>query len=409
MESNLALGRPATQSSVSIWSNFSTADADASGANNGKIDGKAGFHTEREAFPWWQVDLQATCVLRAVKLINRQECAHRLRHFRILGSIDGANWMLLHRKTDESVFGAGDLKPYTAELPSDCVARFIRIQLDGNDCLHFCECQVLGIEAAPATVKPLEAKFAARLAALEQIEKDRQIALIDGRRGHVATIGNVSVFVDTEKYSPALIKVLTDGGYEGRERTLVGEMVRTDDRVLEIGTAVGAVTMTAAKIVGAGNVLTFEANPQIAADARRNFVFNDLAGVQSRVGVLCNRLRFGSSPKDVEFLISRDFWASRLYSGANREDIVETVRVPTACLEDQIAAHRATVIICDIEGGEVDLFIGADLTPLRLIIMEVHNATVGVRSIDAMMRWLIVNGFNVDIQHTGNDIAVLRR
>jgi hypothetical protein len=52
-------------------------------------------------------------------------------------------------------------------------------------------------------------------------------------------------------------------------------------------------------------------------------------------------------------------------------------------------------LICDIEGGEIELLIGADLAGIRLIIMEVHNWAVGVRSTDAMLRWLIVNGFNV--------------
>jgi len=53
-------------------------------------------------------------------------------------------------------------------------------------------------------------------------------------------------------------------------------------------------------------------------------------------------ITFADVPRDVEFFISRDFWASRLHVGANRQDIVETVRVPTACLEEQIADHRAT-------------------------------------------------------------------
>jgi hypothetical protein len=143
---NLALGRPATQSSVSSWSNHPTVEADARGANNGQIDGLAGFHTYREACPWWQVDLQALCSLRTVRIFNRRECADRLRHFRILSSIDGVNWIVLHRKTDEVVFGESDLRPYVAQLPHDCVGRFVRIQLEGWDCLHFCECEVFGNE-----------------------------------------------------------------------------------------------------------------------------------------------------------------------------------------------------------------------------------------------------------------------
>jgi FkbM family methyltransferase len=408
-ETNLALGRPATQSSVSTWSNFPTAEADAGGANNGKIDGSAGFHTDTEAFPWWQVDLQSTCLLRAVRLFNRQQMASRLRHFSILSSLDGVNWMTLYRKLDESVFGATDLEPYSVELPPKSIGRFLRIQLNGTDCLHFCECEVLGIEAGTENAKSLEANFAARLVDSERSEQERLSVLQEGREGHVAAVGAISVFVDTNKYSSKLVNALTDGGYEARERTLVGELLRADDRVLEIGTAVGAVAMTAAKIVGAKNVVTYEANPHIAADARRNFAYNNLSAIQSRVGVLYNRSRFANAPKDVEFFISRDFWASRLHGGADRRDIIETVRVPTACLEEQIESHRATALICDIEGGEVDLLTDAELPDIRLIIMETHNWAVGPQSTNAMMRRLIGNGFNIDLEHTANAIAVLYR
>jgi FkbM family methyltransferase len=408
-ETNLALGRPATQSSVSSWSNFPTPEADASGANNGKIDGLAGFHTDIEPFPWWQVDLQSTCQLRAIRLFNRQECAARLRHFNILSSLDGVNWLTLYCKSDEVIFGATDLKPYTAELPPQSVGRFLRVQLNGKDCLHFCECEVLGTELDTTRAKLLEDRFRARLADIERGDQARQAQLRGGRRGHVVTVGSVGIFVDTDRYSAILIKSLTEGGYEARERELVGTLLRADDRVLEIGTAVGAVTMTAAKIVGAENVLTYEASPQIAADARGNFAYNDLAAIQAQVGVLCNRSRFASAPKQMEFFISRNFWASRLHIGPNAQDIVDTVHVPTACLEEQITAHRATALICDIEGGEVDLLIGADLTGIRLIIMETHNWAVGAQSTDAMMRSLIVSGFNVDLHHSGNGIAVLYR
>ena len=51
----------------------------------------------------------------------------------------------------------------------------------------------------------------------------------------------------------------------------------------------------------------------------------------------------------------------------------------------------------------------ADLTGIRLLIMEVHNWAVGVHSTGAMTRSLIIDRFNIDLRHTGNDVAVLRR
>lgn len=409
MRDNLALGRPATQSSVSVWSSFPTTETDARGANNGLIDGEAGFHTDKDVSPWWQVDLQATCVVDEVAIFNRQHCAFRLRRFSILASLDGARWVELFRKTDNPTFGDKDLRPYIALLPEGSVARFLRIRLDDTEHLHFCECQVFGQIVDAASALLLEARFNARLTEQKQDEQRREAAMLEGRRGKIAKIGDHVVFIDTEHYSPTLIKTLDDGSYEARERVLVSNLLDPDDRVLEIGTAVGVIAMTAAKIVGPGNVVTFDANPQIVADAQRNFAYAGLSAIRAQIGVLQNRRRFANTPALVDFFVSRDFWASRLSIGDNAEDIVDKVSVPTSCLEEQIADHRATVIICDIEGGEIDLLIGANLAGIRLLIIEVHDWSVGQHATDAMMRYLIVDGFNVDLYSAGNGIAVLRR
>ncbi|MDT9340534.1 FkbM family methyltransferase [Trichodesmium erythraeum 21-75] len=53
LQDNLALHKPALQSSLSRWSK----PDDAQGAVNGTKTGKYGFCTKREANPWWQVDL----------------------------------------------------------------------------------------------------------------------------------------------------------------------------------------------------------------------------------------------------------------------------------------------------------------------------------------------------------------
>src|SRR5215469_2470915 len=89
---NVALNRPATQSSVSIWSRAKAPEGDAAGAVNGRLDGEAGFHTERESSPWWQVDLGEVYGISEVRIFNRKTCAHRLRKFSVLGSLNGRAW-----------------------------------------------------------------------------------------------------------------------------------------------------------------------------------------------------------------------------------------------------------------------------------------------------------------------------
>src|ERR1700733_15044882 len=105
MPTNLALGRPATQSSVCRWSRFQTVEQDARTANTGTVSGHEWFHTDVEASPWWQVELPGLCLLTELRLFNRPDCAERLRHFTVLGSIDGQRWRPLFSKTDTTVFG----------------------------------------------------------------------------------------------------------------------------------------------------------------------------------------------------------------------------------------------------------------------------------------------------------------
>lgn len=145
---NVALGRPATQSSVSIWSAKSAPTEDARGANNGLITGGHGFHTDHEDGPWWQVDLGMLCAIDQVWLFNRQQEAGRLRCFSILGSVDGTDWTILHQKTSSQVFGE-NLEPYIARIGDALDVRFVRIRLDGLEWLHFDECMVFATAPRP--------------------------------------------------------------------------------------------------------------------------------------------------------------------------------------------------------------------------------------------------------------------
>lgn len=145
LDVNIALGKPATQSSLSKWSRRDVIEKDAAGGNNGRIYCSYGFHTEHEVNPWWQVDLQQVYCIREIVVYNRPDAAYRLRKFSILGSRDGKRWDVFHQKADDVVFGDGKMEPYSVHLEG-CRARFVKIRLDGTDFLHFDECLIFGDE-----------------------------------------------------------------------------------------------------------------------------------------------------------------------------------------------------------------------------------------------------------------------
>jgi len=144
---NLALDRPARQSSVSpysrrpMWAHLDPNAVDAEGGNCGVLTGDAGFHTDVEANPWWQVDLGAGSVVGRVRLYNRRVAAERARRLSILVSDDERIWITAFHKADERVFaGPDDPLDCTLAMPATC--RFVRVSLDGTDYLHLDEIEV---------------------------------------------------------------------------------------------------------------------------------------------------------------------------------------------------------------------------------------------------------------------------
>jgi hypothetical protein len=117
-----------------------------------------------------------------------------------------------------------------------------------------------------------------------------------------------------------------------------------------------------------------------------------------------------TDPQDtMTFFIHRAFLSSRLNAPTNDHNIVKTVQVPVVFLEDVIEKHRATVLISDIEGGEVDLLPYADLSGIRLVILETHYGEAGVAATDEMVRQLIISGYSLDLELSHTRYLVLRR
>lgn len=397
---NLALRKPALQSSVSSYSIGSTAAEDAKGGNNGHFGCLYGFHTRTERDPWWQVDLEDSYLIRRVVIFNRSDQAARLKRFTLLGSRDGREWEELFRKSDDHVFGSDDT-PFSAEIDGERLARFMRVRLDGEAPLHFKECQVFGEHPDPA--------IRARMREEEARAKQRRGYIRDGRRGRVLEIGGFAVFVDDENYDKRIVAALEQGDYEATERNMASHLVTHVDRVIDVGTGIGLVAMTSATIVGPENVLTFDGNPDIASDARDNFERNGLQGIRSHIGNLRNRQSITDPHETMTFYINREFWASRLSASAADPNIVKTVQIPIFCLEDVIKDHQATVLICDIEGAEVDLLSHADLSGIRLIVMETHYWVAGTVATDEMVRRLIMSGFSIHLGFSHTNFLALRR
>jgi len=119
-----------------------TPEEDAAGGCDGTIDGRWGFHTALEDDPWWQIDLKRSMSLDQIHIYNR--CDHtvdRAARLMVLLSQDGAQWEQIYQHDGTIFYGHTDGKPLAVNLEGR-TARYVRIQLPGNTCLHLDEVEV---------------------------------------------------------------------------------------------------------------------------------------------------------------------------------------------------------------------------------------------------------------------------
>ncbi len=216
-------------------------------------------------------------------------------------------------------------------------------------------------------------------------------------------ISDIKLRIDSSRYSQLMLKVLREGKYEGEERTIIPRFISPKDRIIEIGTAVGLVTMVSARIVGDKHIITIDANPEILRDAEWNFRSNamDISAVN---GVMRNRNSF--KPGYTASNIHRDFWASSLERSPGT---VNTIDVPILCMEDEISSFGANTLICDIEGGEADLFPGSDLRGINKIMVETHPNQVGPAKVQEAIKSIQRQGFSIDFANSWGGIVCFYR
>lgn len=137
-------GRPSRSSSTSQWSWCADPELEASGANDGRLNGCCGFHTALEPNPWWQVDLGERHAIESAVVYNRLDQKLRCVDFDILVSDDAENWRVAFAKRDGVPFGGADGEPFRHEFVPPASGRFLRVQLAGTHFLHLDQVEVFG-------------------------------------------------------------------------------------------------------------------------------------------------------------------------------------------------------------------------------------------------------------------------
>lgn len=203
--------------------------------------------------------------------------------------------------------------------------------------------------------------------------------------------------------TPLLRKKLLSGHYEAAERDAVTQHLRGDDRVLDLGAGAGYVSTLAGMI--AASVAGVEANREILEAARANLAANGVTGAE---------LLWGAAVPDdfaaetVAFTLRRAFWSS----GISRNDEAEAprhVEVPALRLGALLQRFDPTVLIVDIEGGELALFDRPLPPQLRLLVIELHLSVYGAAGVQRIFDGLSASGFSYCPTGSCRKVVVLQR
>ncbi len=185
--------------------------------------------------------------------------------------------------------------------------------------------------------------------------------------------------------SPVVLREIATGHYEGDEILCALLNIEPHDVVLELGAGIGALSSVVLSRKKAAGWVCVEANPDLLPVIRKNHKLNKIAGVDIVSGAL------GNDPAQTsrDFYVREDFWDSSLL---RPEKFVEIKQIPGRHFGDVLDKYRPTFIICDIEGGEYELFAGAvELGSVRKVCLEAHAAEQS--KLDGLAAFFQARGF----------------
>lgn len=194
------------------------------------------------------------------------------------------------------------------------------------------------------------------------------------------TLGDLLILLPEKMLTPSIRRMLDKGWYEIEEAKALRAHLRDGDRVLELGGGAGFLAALSASRVGAKNVTTVEANPEMVPIIEGNLARNGQADATIIHGVV------SEEPKQsaVDFFVPEDFWAATaINTNQSRKRVIS---VPSVQLSDLLERYQPTVLIVDVEGAERDYFINGLPSGVRLIVIELHP--------DQYERWVIGEMFS---------------
>lgn len=203
--------------------------------------------------------------------------------------------------------------------------------------------------------------------------------------------------------TPNIERPMRNSRYEGGECASLRRILRPGDRVLELGAGVGLLSTVAGLVEGIESVTTIEANPDLIPLIRETHRLNGVTNVDLRNGIAA-----ADDGPEADFYLRADFWASSMEPDSR--PFTRAVKLRCYGLKGLIAEVNPTVIVCDIEGGEMGLFDGADLSGVRAVVIELHPKVYGEDGAARILATLAAKGIGISAQDGGGSkVRLLER
>jgi len=186
--------------------------------------------------------------------------------------------------------------------------------------------------------------------------------------------------------TPMIRESLIRGNYEGGELKPLRLFLKPMDRVFEVGTGIGFISLYCAGIVGEENVFTYEANPNNERFTEDNYRLNGL-WPELTIGMLAKE-----AGHSVKFYADSEYWSS---SSVKWLSSSEEILIPTISASAELTRTQPTCLVVDIEGGEYELFRHLSLDGIRMIVVELHPYIIGEKQVSEVRQVIEQQGFQI--------------
>ncbi len=194
----------------------------------------------------------------------------------------------------------------------------------------------------------------------------------------------ITIGIDYNCFSDVIVDHMLAGYYETDELSVIDHLIRPDDKVLEIGAGVGFTSSYIAKQLSKkGSIECFEGNPHLIPIIKKNHQRN---GVDIKV----NNVILAKEPGTTTFYLADNFWSSSLGDKKGKE-----VVLPQVSFQDYLDNSGPTMLVVDIEGGEIELFKGIVLKSVEKICIELHPGVTGVEPMNQLIKSFQAQGFQL--------------